>query len=71
MTVVTYVYTQKITINTVTKFVWILQSKSICLSGHNVLFIYSFNGQEQLRDALKGADLVVIPAGVPRKPGNI
>jgi malate dehydrogenase len=26
-------------------------------------------GDEQLGDALKGADVVVIPAGVPRKPG--
>lgn len=26
-------------------------------------------GEEQLGDALKGADVVVIPAGVPRKPG--
>lgn len=27
------------------------------------------NGQEKLGEALKGADLVIIPAGVPRKPG--
>ncbi|XP_046385791.1 malate dehydrogenase, mitochondrial [Ischnura elegans] len=27
------------------------------------------NGPEQLRDCLKGADVVIIPAGVPRKPG--
>lgn len=26
-------------------------------------------GNEQLKDALKGMDVVVIPAGVPRKPG--
>lgn len=26
-------------------------------------------GEEQLHEALKGADVVVIPAGVPRKPG--
>ena len=26
-------------------------------------------GDEQLGECLKGADLVVIPAGVPRKPG--
>ena len=26
-------------------------------------------GPEQLADALKGSDIVVIPAGVPRKPG--
>lgn len=28
-----------------------------------------FVGQAQLGAALSGADLVVIPAGVPRKPG--
>ena len=26
-------------------------------------------GEEQLKDSLQGADIVVIPAGVPRKPG--
>ena len=26
-------------------------------------------GDEQLAEALEGADLVIIPAGVPRKPG--
>lgn len=26
-------------------------------------------GQESLPEAVKGADLVIIPAGVPRKPG--
>jgi len=31
--------------------------------------VEGFVGQEQLGDALKGCDLVVIPAGVPRKPG--
>lgn len=29
-----------------------------------------FVGKEQLHDALVGADVVVIPAGVPRKPGE-
>lgn len=28
-----------------------------------------FLGQKQLEDALIGMDLVIIPAGVPRKPG--
>lgn len=28
-----------------------------------------FAGEEQLEKALKGADVVIIPAGVPRKPG--
>jgi len=31
--------------------------------------VQGFVGQEQLGDALTGCDLVVIPAGVPRKPG--
>merc|ERR1712205_161568 len=31
--------------------------------------VRGFMGADQLKDALKGADLVVIPAGVPRKPG--
>ncbi|XP_074269683.1 malate dehydrogenase, chloroplastic [Silene latifolia] len=29
----------------------------------------AFTGPEQLADALRGVDVVVIPAGVPRKPG--
>ena len=32
--------------------------------------ISAFVGKEQLHDALVGADVVVIPAGVPRKPGT-
>jgi malate dehydrogenase len=28
-----------------------------------------YAGDEQLGEALKGCDLVVIPAGMPRKPG--
>ena len=28
-------------------------------------------GKDELANALKGMDLVVIPAGVPRKPGKI
>jgi malate/lactate dehydrogenase len=28
-----------------------------------------FEGDASLGDALKGCDLVIIPAGVPRKPG--
>jgi len=31
--------------------------------------IRSSNGPEQLKDALKGMEVVIIPAGVPRKPG--
>ncbi|KAJ8981943.1 hypothetical protein NQ317_002115 [Molorchus minor] len=31
--------------------------------------VQGFNGAESLRDALKNADVIIIPAGVPRKPG--
>ncbi|KAL6954311.1 malate dehydrogenase [Sarracenia purpurea var. burkii] len=31
--------------------------------------VRGFLGQSQLKDALTGMDLVIIPAGVPRKPG--
>jgi malate dehydrogenase len=31
--------------------------------------VKGYKGNDQLKDALKGADVVVIPAGVPRKPG--
>lgn len=31
--------------------------------------VVAFSGQAQLAGALTGMDLVVIPAGVPRKPG--
>ena len=31
--------------------------------------VKAFNGKEMLEAALEGADLVIIPAGVPRKPG--
>ena len=31
--------------------------------------VRGFEGDEQLASALKGCDLVIIPAGVPRKPG--
>ena len=34
-----------------------------------VVQVKAFNGKESLEAALEGADLVVIPAGVPRKPG--
>lgn len=32
--------------------------------------ISGFMGPEQLPECLKGCDVVVIPAGVPRKPGR-
>ncbi|XP_069684096.1 malate dehydrogenase, mitochondrial [Periplaneta americana] len=31
--------------------------------------VKGYNGPEQLKDSLKGAEVVIIPAGVPRKPG--
>jgi len=31
--------------------------------------VLSFNGPDAAKDAFKGCDIVVIPAGVPRKPG--
>jgi malate/lactate dehydrogenase len=31
--------------------------------------VKGFMGDDQLAEALEGADLVIIPAGVPRKPG--
>lgn len=33
------------------------------------MFFPGYLGPEQLPDCLKGCDVVVIPAGVPRKPG--
>ena len=32
--------------------------------------VTGYVGPEQINDALKGCDVVVIPAGVPRKPGQ-
>ncbi|XVE82993.1 hypothetical protein DITRI_Ditri16bG0050600 [Diplodiscus trichospermus] len=33
------------------------------------LLVRGFMGQQQLEETLTGMDLVIIPAGVPRKPG--
>ncbi|KAF7129419.1 hypothetical protein RHSIM_Rhsim10G0084700 [Rhododendron simsii] len=50
-------------------------SLSLSLWGHVLLYnvnhglVRGFLGQSQLEDALIGMDLVIIPAGVPRKPG--
>lgn len=33
--------------------------------------VTGFNGKENLERALENADVVIIPAGVPRKPGNV
>lgn len=32
--------------------------------------VVGYNGHDQLGNALKGARIVIIPAGVPRKPGK-
>jgi malate/lactate dehydrogenase len=31
--------------------------------------VKGFAGEDQLKEALEGSDVVIIPAGVPRKPG--
>ncbi|XP_012266831.1 malate dehydrogenase, mitochondrial [Athalia rosae] len=31
--------------------------------------VKAFNGPDQLKDSLRGAQVIIIPAGVPRKPG--
>jgi len=33
------------------------------------LQVVGYQGEEELGKALEGADVVIIPAGVPRKPG--
>lgn len=33
--------------------------------------VTGFNGKENLEKALENADVVIIPAGVPRKPGKL
>ena len=33
--------------------------------------VVGYKGSEQLGEALQGSDVVVIPAGVPRKPGKL
>ena len=33
------------------------------------LHVQGYAGDDQLGEALKGADVIIIPAGVPRKPG--
>ena len=38
--------------------------------GYNTLCsMQGYAGEDQLHEALDGADVVIIPAGVPRKPG--
>jgi len=32
--------------------------------------VTGYMGNEQLRECLEGCEVVLIPAGVPRKPGN-
>lgn len=33
------------------------------------MLLQGFAGEDQLHEALEGSDVVIIPAGVPRKPG--
>lgn len=35
----------------------------------DILQVTGYVGDEQIAEALTGCDLVIIPAGVPRKPG--
>lgn len=35
-----------------------------------MMSVSGYIGNEQLGECLSGSDVVVIPAGVPRKPGN-
>lgn len=37
--------------------------------GNGLFQVAGYVGEDQLGQALEGSDLVVIPAGVPRKPG--
>ena len=39
------------------------------LQTHLSASVQGYAGDEQLGEALKGADVIIIPAGVPRKPG--
>ena len=32
--------------------------------------VHGYKGNDQLKDALKGSDVVIVPAGVARKPGS-
>lgn len=57
---------------------WCISHKLHTLARSSAFTVYStlrclqvsaYTGAEELAGALKGADLVVIPAGVPRKPG--
>jgi len=53
-----------------TYFLWLVgNSQALKLE-----FLYCLNlgytGAEQIGECLKGSDVVVIPAGVPRKPGS-
>lgn len=38
-------------------------------NGEPSLQVKAYNGKESLEASLEGADLIIIPAGVPRKPG--
>lgn len=36
-----------------------------------ISFICSYNGTSQIKDAIKKADIIIVTAGVPRKPGKM
>ena len=42
---------------------------SQCCHAYDDNAAQGYAGEEQLGEALKGADVIIIPAGVPRKPG--
>ena len=45
-----------------------LTSLSLCLF-LSCMQVLGYDGEEELGAALKGSNIVIIPAGVPRKPG--
>ena len=47
----------------------LLRATSKCTHMCTTQHIQGYEGDTELGEALKGCDLVIIPAGVPRKPG--
>ena len=50
-------------INTGAKVSYLLLKSALCFQ------VTGFTGADQLEASMAGADLVIVPAGVPRKPG--
>ena len=46
-----------------------MHALSQCCYSYDDVAVQGYAGEEQLGEALKGADVIIIPAGVPRKPG--